>query len=153
MPRLIVIGYDGSQDAQRAIDAAAILDADTAVIAHVWIPVPALASTTMPLGGAGIPIGLDQDSELEENACRIASEGVARAEAAGLRAEPVVLRGTTEGDTGRLLAELSAERDCDALVIGRRGLSRIEAMLLGSVSEAAVRAAHCPVLVVPGPEQ
>ena len=41
------------------------------------------------------------------------------------------------------------EDDHDLLVvIGRRGLSRIQSMLLGSVSEKVVRHAHSPVTIV-----
>ena len=59
------------------------------------------------------------------------------------------MRGAAAADTGRLLADLSDERDADALAVGRRGVSRNEAMLLGSVSEAAVapptgRCSSCP---------
>jgi nucleotide-binding universal stress UspA family protein len=51
-----------------------------------------------------------------------------------------------------MLAQLAAKRDALAIVVGRRGVSRLEAAVLGSVSDATVRAAHCPVLVVPAPD-
>lgn len=41
------------------------------------------------------------------------------------------------------------EDDQDLLVVlGRRGLSRIQSLLLGSVSEKVVRHAHCPITII-----
>jgi nucleotide-binding universal stress UspA family protein len=57
------------------------------------------------------------------------------------------------GDIGVTLARLAEERDATAIVVGRRGISRLEAVVLGSVSDATVRQAHCPVLVVPAPDE
>jgi nucleotide-binding universal stress UspA family protein len=42
-----------------------------------------------------------------------------------------------------------AEADCvDLIVLGRRGMSRFEKMIVGSTSEKVLRYAHCPVMVV-----
>jgi nucleotide-binding universal stress UspA family protein len=42
-----------------------------------------------------------------------------------------------------------AEADgIDLIILGRRGRSMISRMMLGSVSERALRYAHCPVMVV-----
>ena len=42
-----------------------------------------------------------------------------------------------------------AEKDhIDLIVLGRRGMSRFEKMLVGSTSEKVLRYAHCPVMVV-----
>jgi nucleotide-binding universal stress UspA family protein len=40
--------------------------------------------------------------------------------------------------------------DTDLLVVGARGLGTMKRLLLGSVSEAVLRHAACPVLVVRG---
>jgi nucleotide-binding universal stress UspA family protein len=58
-----------------------------------------------------------------------------------------------EGDAASELAKASAA--LDLLVLGSRGYGPIRAALLGSVSRALVRAAACPVVVLPrgaGPE-
>ncbi len=41
------------------------------------------------------------------------------------------------------------ERDAAAVVLGARGLGRVESVLLGSVSTAVVAHLHRPVLVIP----
>lgn len=46
------------------------------------------------------------------------------------------------------LAQLASDVEADILVVGSHGRRGIARLLLGSVSEAAVRMAPCPVLVV-----
>jgi nucleotide-binding universal stress UspA family protein len=54
--------------------------------------------------------------------------------AVGHPAEQIIHRAETDG--------------VDLIILGRRGRSRIARMMLGSVSERALRYAHCPVMVV-----
>lgn len=152
MADTIVIAYDGSQDAQRAIAAAATLRADAAVVVHMWRPSVAAATPALPLGGETLPTPGD-DAHLEDAARAIANEGVERARAIGLDAEALIVRGGSAEDVGHALAELAEERDAKAIVVGRRGVSRLEAAVLGSVSNSTVREARCPVLVVPAPDE
>ena len=149
MAGLVVVGYDSSVDAKRAIEAARILDADRALVVNVWSP-PLPAVTPMATAPAVVTPG--EEEQLEAAARRAADEGVARATEAGLAAEPVVVRGSA-GDVGRLLASIAEEHDATAIVVGRRGVSRLQAVVLGSVSNDTVREAHCPVLVVPAPDE
>jgi len=54
--------------------------------------------------------------------------------AVGHPAEQIIHRAETDG--------------VDLIILGRRGRSMISRMMLGSVSERALRYAHCPVMVV-----
>lgn len=152
MSGLIVIGYDGSDEAGHAIDAAAtFLRATDAVVANVWSPV-VVPVTSMPLAAPATPPPSDeQDEQLELAARRVAEEGAWRAGNAGLRARPE-LRCGASADVGRLLGALADEYEADLVVVGRRGVSRLEAVVLGSVSNDTVREARRPVLVVPSPD-
>ena len=47
---------------------------------------------------------------------------------------------------------IEESKSADMLVLGRRGHGGFGGLLLGSVSSACVAHAHCPVLVVHGPE-
>jgi nucleotide-binding universal stress UspA family protein len=150
MAGLVVIGYDGSGDAQRAIDvAASVLGADSALVINVWQGSLAAATAAAPLGVPVAPTPEDDDARLERAGREIADEGAARARDAGLAAESDVRRGDSAGEIGTALLDAALERDADLVVVGRRGISRIQAVVLGSVSDAAVRDGRRPVLVVP----
>lgn len=54
------------------------------------------------------------------------------------------------GDPGRIIRELAKDWKADLIVIGRRGLTGISEMFLGSVSNYILHHAPCSVLVVQG---
>ncbi|MFC7481649.1 universal stress protein [Luedemannella flava] len=56
-----------------------------------------------------------------------------------------------EGRPARVLTKAAA--DADLLVVGSHGHNRLFRAVLGSVSEECVRAATCPVVVVPIPRE
>lgn len=62
----------------------------------------------------------------------------------GIRHETTVL----EGPAAEAILEAARVRGCDLIVVGSRGLGRITAALLGSVSQQVVQRATCPVLIV-----
>jgi nucleotide-binding universal stress UspA family protein len=53
-----------------------------------------------------------------------------------------------EGDPGTSIAAAAEAENADMVVVGTRGRSGAERMILGSVSDHVVRNAPCPVLVV-----
>lgn len=55
---------------------------------------------------------------------------------------------TSIGDPAEEIIRCSDEDPTLMILLGRRGLSRIQSLLLGSVSEKVLRHAHCPVTVV-----
>jgi nucleotide-binding universal stress UspA family protein len=150
MTGLVVIGYDGSPDAQRAVDVAVrALRADAALVVKVWSVPITLTQPGAPFGVPSPPIEPEQH-RLEQAARRVAEEGAARAREAGLAAEPAVARGASAEEIATILLDLAEERDAMVLVVGRRGMSRLKEVVLGSVSNAAVHDGRRPVLVVPG---
>jgi nucleotide-binding universal stress UspA family protein len=153
MSGLIVIGYDGSVDARRAVAAARAMDAERALVVNVCEPPLAAGTSPLPMGAGQVLPTPDDEARREAAARETSEEGAELARQAGFAAEPVVVRGASAGEIGKLLAALAQERDATAIVVGRRGISRLEAVVLGSVSDATVRQAHCPVLVVPAPDE
>lgn len=67
----------------------------------------------------------------------------------GLGAESVVGEYVVDGGTdSETIVEYAAKHSIDLIVIGTRGLGGARQLLLGSVADAVVRTAPCPVLTV-----
>jgi nucleotide-binding universal stress UspA family protein len=153
MAGLVVIGYDGSHDAQRAIDfACGALRADAALVVNVW-SIPMTATQPGAPFAAPTPPSEAELRQFEQAARRLAEEGAARARQAGLSAEAHLARGTTPTEIATVMCDLADARDATLVVVGRRGQSRLKEVVLGSVSNAAVHDGRRPVLVVPSGEQ
>jgi nucleotide-binding universal stress UspA family protein len=149
MTRLVVIGYDGSADARHAIDVAAgVLRVEAALVVNVWQGSLAAIAATGPLGAPAPPTP-EEEAALEQAAMQIADEGAARARGVGVSAEAEIRRGASAEDIAATLVDVAEQHNADLVVVGRRGMSRIKELVLGSVSDAVVRDGRRPVLVVP----
>jgi len=63
----------------------------------------------------------------------------------GLNARAMLL----EGDAAELIVEKAEELNSDIVIMGSHGHGLLRKMLVGSVTEAVLRQAHCNVLIVP----
>jgi nucleotide-binding universal stress UspA family protein len=149
---MILIAYDGSDDAKAAIErAAGLMPGQPALIVTVWEPYIQLL-TRYPAPGA--LLAGDDNGEID-GASRTAGddkaeEGAALARSHGLEAgSHSVAREDSIAQT--LLAE--ADRaNASAIVVGSRGLSGLGSLLLGSVSHALLQHADRTVVIVPSPK-
>jgi nucleotide-binding universal stress UspA family protein len=147
---MILISYDGSEDAKAAIDrAASLTPGREATVLTVWERLADVLARTGAsfAGGGAISDAEEVDRESEEAAKQTAEEGAERASAAGLKA-----RATTRPRDGSIDAAILEEGDAldaEAIVLGTRGLTGVKSILLGSVSHAVVQHADRPVLVAP----
>lgn len=53
-----------------------------------------------------------------------------------------------EGDPEKRIVAFAEDRDIDLIVMGARGLGLMQGMLVGSVTDAVLKASPCPVLVI-----
>lgn len=142
----VLVAVDDSRSAERAL-AFALLMAE-----RLRLPVRIVHATKAPPSQAGEVHTLDFEDIRAQNPRpsehRLAVDVLERAlDQAGQRAvsvEPVLL----SGDPAEALLKYAAECDRPMLVVGRRGLGRLQGLLMGSVSDKTVRLAKCPVMVV-----
>jgi nucleotide-binding universal stress UspA family protein len=149
---MILICYDGSDDAKAAIDqAGTLLGGQAATVLTVWQPfAEVLARTPLAFGFAPGVLNLDEADDASAAAAeRVAAEGAELARQAGFNAQPrASAELTTVADAILDEAEVAAAR---AIVMGSRGLTGIKSLLLGSVSHAVLQRADRTVIVVPSP--
>lgn len=127
----IVLGVDGSPAGEKAVDfafAEAALRGTEIVAVHAWLPDYA-------------PPGVSPES---------AERLLAQALAGRTETYPdvTVRQDLVGGETREVLIE--ASRTAQLLVAGARGRGGFAGLLLGSVSQALLQHAHCPVTVVRG---
>jgi nucleotide-binding universal stress UspA family protein len=147
---VILIAYDGSDDAKAAIEQSSkLFPGEPATVLTVW----QRFIDTMVRTGGGINLAIDYDDvdqETENGARKMADEGVALAREAGLDAAGrwAVVE-TTVADA--ILAQAAAV-EASAVVTGSRGYSGVRSLMLGSTSHHVLQHADIPVVVVPSPE-
>jgi nucleotide-binding universal stress UspA family protein len=144
---VLLIRYDGSEDAKHAIQHAGnLLVPRPALVLTVWESTAVLGS--FPWGGeaAGMVDFVELDGAGADDAGRIAEEGVRLARESGLEAEPIAVKAT--GPVWKTIVETADAQDATAIVMGSRGLGGVRSVLLGSVSSAVMHHADRPTLVV-----
>jgi nucleotide-binding universal stress UspA family protein len=143
----ILICYDGSEESRRGIEAAAsLLGPRRAVVLDVGPTLTrteSLAAVTGELGGG------EFEALNGEVALEVATEGAARARAAGFDAEP---QGAVASPTWEGIVETADEIDAALIVIGSRGHESLRGRLEPSTSHDLAVHAGRPVLIVPRPE-
>ena len=142
----VLICYDGSESARRAIDAAAaLLGPRHAVVLDLGPPLTPAESVAVisPV----VPTADFEDLN-EADALTRAEDGAARAERAGFQA---VARGGISAPTWEGICDVADEIDAPVIVVGSRGLTPGRELVEGSISHDVARHAGRPVLVVPPP--
>jgi len=140
----IVVGYDASPSAKRALDFAlnaALANGSGLIVAHVleWSPYTFLTK-----------------EEIEERHARRNME-LARAEEAilkpavtGLGAKGVTVETVSRfGNIAEVLAKIARDQKAEQIIVGRTGHSGLTSRLFGSVAGSLAQAAPVAVTIVP----
>ena len=131
----ILVAYDGSDSAKRALaEAAKIADGSTVSVVSVAEPLPRFGRAPAML----VP------EEVEEREHELDEAGAILAKA-GIKATMV----ERKGDPAARIVDEAEREGADLIVMGTRGLSSSKRFVLGSVGDEVLRRARCKVLVVP----
>ncbi|HEY6967862.1 MAG TPA: universal stress protein [Candidatus Angelobacter sp.] len=133
----ILVGYDGSAQAKKALEVAFSL----ARVMDSKILVFAVARPPEPATSVEVHAVLDDAREhYEEDFKRISQMAAEN--------EITVETQIAVGHPAEQIIHRAEQETIDLVVLGRRGTSLFEKWILGSVSERVLRYAHCPVMVV-----
>jgi nucleotide-binding universal stress UspA family protein len=144
----LLIAYDGSEAAGRAVDqAGALFSGRDALVITVW------RSLTSAAGAARVALPdevVDEaverlDEAAREAALELAGEGAERARAAGLEARADAR--ACDDAVWATLIEAADGCEAAAIVVGTRGRSAVRAALLGSTSSGVINHSRRPVVV------
>ncbi|QXJ34183.1 universal stress protein [Saccharolobus shibatae] len=135
----ILVGYDGSENAERALDFA--IELANKFSARLFV-VEVIDLTLFY--NSGILPPLEATKSLEEKAKKDVKKAIEKAKSKGVDAEGITL----EGDPAHSILEFAKDNQVDVIIIGSRGLSKVQRIFLGSVSNKIVQESKIPVIVV-----
>jgi nucleotide-binding universal stress UspA family protein len=137
--RKILVAFDGSESGKNAIRQAIVLrDLEKSWI-KVLAVVPAYEGDLELVGVSEIEKVLQGPREK----LITAAEAVAREESTELMAD------VEQGEAYEKIVDVCDEESCDLIVMGRRGMHRLERMFMGSVTARVIGHAEKDVFVVP----
>jgi len=147
MYRRILVAYDGSEHAKRALDTAANIarmtpEAELHVV-HV---------VRFDRFEEGVFTEMQSLSSMSRSDYHeiVLKEGERRIEEAKKRLEGesfTIQTAVLEGDPARKIVEYAEEKEIDLIVVGRRGLTMLQELFLGSVSHRIAQLAKCSILI------
>ena len=144
MSNKMLIALDGGDDSKRALSAAVTHAKSTSsdlVLAYVidWSPY-----------SFHTPQELEERHQRRESEIQRANDSILAPEIAALKADDLNVETVVHhGRIAETLLELGEQHGVTQIYIGRRGESRMHAMIFGSVSAAMVQTSTVPVTVVP----
>ena len=141
MYEAIVVGTDGSNRADQAVDAAislAKLSGAKLYGVHVIRPL-----STMGSEFDASAIAIDNQARQKESE-RIQKDLLTKATNQGVTVEVQ----TFDGDPANALFNVAESVNADLIVVGNRGMTGVKRFVLGSVPNKVAHGSHCSVLIV-----
>jgi nucleotide-binding universal stress UspA family protein len=143
----IVVGTDGSQRANAAVEAAIEIAQHNGAILHV-VHAHRVVPATDVAAGAEIGIApvdvVEANAGIHEQGQIICDQVVNRAAQAGVRCEGHCVG----GDAADSLIRIAETTHADLIVVGNRGMEGVRRFLLGSVPNKVSHHAPCSLLII-----
>ena len=140
----IMVAFDGSKDAAKAVSLAASLSlkfgAELTLI-HVFAS-PTIAFSAA--SGMPTPDYSDLEDAAKDAGQKILSRGLKLASDAGVKPRGELIEASSVVEA---IVDFAAKYGADLIVVGTRGMTGFKKLILGSVSSGLISHAHCPVLV------
>jgi nucleotide-binding universal stress UspA family protein len=136
----IVVGTDGSPNAEAAVRRAAKLAKAEGDRVHLVAAFPDRASFSEAISSSAKREPID----LREVAEGLLARTEAELEAEGLE----VMTHARGGEPAHVILQVAEEQDADLIVVGARGLTSFQRFLLGSVTGKLAHHAPCSLLIV-----
>jgi nucleotide-binding universal stress UspA family protein len=144
----VLVAYDGSNEADRCLDAAEELLADRPVIVlTVWQTVQVRLAES---GGFGVVARADDDRFDAAERAAAAAAAERAAEQISASGHSATARVEESADAiWKTVLRVADEVDAALIVTGSHGRGALKAALLGSVSHEVLAHSHRPVLIAP----
>lgn len=142
----IVVGTDGSERAERAVDRAGELAKSLAVNVHVVSSYKEDFSPSIGPGARGVPVPVAQvrgEGEQRSRAQHYVARAQQRLARDGVESETHVW----PGEPAEALVQLADEQGAQMIIVGNRGMAGAR-RVLGSVPNRVSHHASCDVLIV-----
>ena len=135
------MAVDGSESAYRASDYA--LDLAKKLGATVYF-VHVVDVAPYPLYKEDVSDYVEVESSFEDRGKEILSNCMQKARSKGVKAESFL----EVGDPSHEIVQFAIDKKCDCVVMGKRGLGKLERILVGSITDQVTKLASIPSIIV-----
>jgi nucleotide-binding universal stress UspA family protein len=135
----ILVPYDGSVSSKNALKQAIKLSETEKSWIKVLAVVPSYEGDLSLVGVSNIKAAMEGPTE------QLLDEAKAIADEAGIS----IMSNIVHGETYERIVDVAESENCDVIVMGRRGIHRLQRMLMGSVTSRVIGYSHKDILVVP----
>jgi nucleotide-binding universal stress UspA family protein len=155
---VVVIGYDGSEAADRAVrEAGGLLAGRPALVVVVWKAGLGWELVELPTTSIGLPpaqidvrTAVEIDQTMAARAQKLAEQGARMAREAGFEADGLAVAEDVDTPIAETIVSVARDREAAAIVVGAHGHGRLSEVILGGTSRDVIRRADRPVVVVRG---
>ena len=143
-PRRILVGYDGSEESQRALEVSASLGKELGAQVDT-VSVFSLPLVSEDLTGTIIPTLVGQE---ETQSKTLAEEASKFLSGQGIANHEGKIVGPVTGSIPKAISDLASKGEYDLVVVGHRGFGRLKSIILGSVASGVADDSETNVLIV-----